>query len=458
MADFDILIGVDMSQAESDIKSSIDRIGKQYPVKLHAVITNESEIKGKLEGLTKLIKNLQTIDINFGLSDDAKMLKAIEQAIEKISKKDFNIGKGLTDSFDEAQREAKELQKDIDAVKNSFERLMKLQRKVNNQDGSSKTITKTGNQFMNKTVVHDTTDRTKPEKLTTEYVKDQKAFDDYMEKAYKKVEGMKRVSSLLADDFNELNKKLESMKVLFKENSTSFDSEFREVNRLINAYEELEKTLQQRNKLLDQAEKKFKNADLNLIPQKDREALEKEINTYRTRANNVKGGDMPFALFTDEDVISYVDRINSRVKELSDINSDLKQKQSELVKYQEKLSETSEKWRKNGHLTNEEVDEFEKSFKSLDIYSEKFADNLQNVQREFNRLVEKEKQIKAEKLDHEKALEKIAKERMVWEQRVADVEREGLAHYKSIEKLKRLVNELDKQELRTLQQVDQKLE
>jgi TP901 family phage tail tape measure protein len=457
MTDFDILIGVDMSQAEDDIKKSLKTIGETYPIKLKAVLENENEIKESVEGLAKLVSKLKLIDVNLGLGDDIKQLKDIQELIQKISKQDLNVGDGLADSIEDANKQIKDLQNNLKSVESVFNRLMKLQSKTYYNNGNVEQIVKkekTGNKFINQTV---TGEALSGELISVESVKDVKAFTEYLNKTNEKLEKMKRVSSLLPQDFQELIDRVKQLETLFNDNSPKFDAEFKEVERLLGAYDKLEKKLAERNKLLDQAEKKFQKANLSFVPEHQVKQLEEIINEYRTKANQVKGGAIPTVLTDDGNIEQMVQDIIDKTNQLIQLNNTLKERQKEFVKYQKEINKNVEKWVQNGHLAKEEVDEFVSLFKSLDIYSENFYKDLEKVQNKFKELSQREQKIISDKKEQEKALALIEQNRLELEKKYHDIQQRGYANYQSMAKLGRLINELDIDRLKTLEAVRNKL-
>jgi TP901 family phage tail tape measure protein len=219
-SDFNILIGVDMSNAESEIKESIKNIGKNYPLELKAVITNESDVFKFVE---KLIKNLVTLDVNLGLGDEVKELKKVEKVMGDISKTD--LGKGI-----------KEAEKSVDSLTRSYEKLLKVTEKLTAE--SKKDTVKTGTPFLNKTTVSENNKTT-----SKETVQDYKAFNDYIDKVEKKISGYdgKRV--------DEIREKISSMRTLFENKDfNGFASALKDVNRLVEEHQKERKAIELKGK------------------------------------------------------------------------------------------------------------------------------------------------------------------------------------------------------------------
>lgn len=62
--DFDILIGVDMTTAKTDITTALDNISTTYKLKIDAVIGNESDVINGIKNIQKLLDNLSKMGID----------------------------------------------------------------------------------------------------------------------------------------------------------------------------------------------------------------------------------------------------------------------------------------------------------------------------------------------------------------------------------------------------------
>ncbi|MGG0794855.1 phage tail tape measure protein [Brevibacillus laterosporus] len=222
MEDFSILIGVDMSDAESKIESTIKSIGTKYPLKLQLEVSD-----GDLKNIQKLFKVLEHIDVDLGLEKDSKILKDMKQSIEKISKTDVsNVGDELTDSLKEANKQS-------DALNKSFDNLMKKREAKNPK--KSTTTEKTGNKFDNITVT--TNNQTGKEELR-EHNRDFAGLADYQSKAIDKLSSFKNIDTKKVE---ELQNRIQKLNQMLESKDPAFQDELKDIQKLIKSYDALER-------------------------------------------------------------------------------------------------------------------------------------------------------------------------------------------------------------------------
>jgi hypothetical protein len=109
-SDFNILIGVDMTDAESQIKDKIIEIGKKYPIELEIVLGNKSKFFKQFKTIMNLFKNIGAIDIDLGLQQGSKQADEIKKKIKDIGNTDAShVGDGVTKSMEEAKKQTQAL-------------------------------------------------------------------------------------------------------------------------------------------------------------------------------------------------------------------------------------------------------------------------------------------------------------------------------------------------------------
>lgn len=145
--DFDILIGVNLENAESSIKSMIDEISKSYPIKLKVVLDSDSQVSKQLNSILGLLNKIESTELNI----DSKGIKNLESSAKKV-------GKDVQESMDKASKEAKEFEKSMKESLNSLDRMSKLSDKIKTDyrgEDPRTTITEVkGNDFHTRTTKH----------------------------------------------------------------------------------------------------------------------------------------------------------------------------------------------------------------------------------------------------------------------------------------------------------------
>jgi TP901 family phage tail tape measure protein len=452
MSDFNILIGVDLTDAESDIKGMINRIGENYPIKLQAVLANKDELLKDIESVTKLLNNLKNLDINLNLVDIQKGFKEVAVMSEKI-------GSSIDDAMGQAVKKADKLSDEIkDAVK-SADKLMRItekERKDRNGRFTTTVTKKVGDKFRyrTETKINDVIP------VSREIVRDFQALEQHINKITKQTDKWVNLFSLMPNEIVELTQRLGMLHDLFKSGDfDSFDTELKEIEQLTKAYDKLENSIKDRMKAIQKLENQLKKTNLSNLPTSNTEQFKQQIELLKQQATSIvdKNGVKVLSL-DDSNFADELDKVYDEFVGIKKLNKEIGDKQKELNKLQEQLTNTVAKWRENAHLTKKEIDSFEKSFKNIDVFSDSFSDNINAVREKLLELASKEEKIAKEKADKEKAQSLIAKEKLAWEQKLEDVKRQGYAHSSSILKLERLINELDKSRLKNLEQVKRKLE
>ncbi|WP_430113401.1 phage tail tape measure protein [Paenibacillus sp. B1-35] len=116
-----ILLGVDMKNAEKDIKKLIANISKKYKFKLELIIQNKDSVIREISSIQKLIASIGKIDIDYGLGKAGDEIKKLKKSIKELSKIDVaKAGK-------EFVRQQKEAKRQIDELTRSYAQLLKMQ-------------------------------------------------------------------------------------------------------------------------------------------------------------------------------------------------------------------------------------------------------------------------------------------------------------------------------------------
>lgn len=230
MSDFNILIGVDMSDAESQIKESIKKIGENYKLKLEAVIDNKDAIIKDADSIKKVFKSISNIDVDFGLEDQEKLLKIITKLLQGVGDSDLsNAGKEFAQNMKEAKNE-------VDEVRQAYDQLMRVTEKVDKKGRKSKEV-KTGSKFDNVTKVEG----------TQQYKADRniEGLDSYVDKAMNKIDEYKLVTQKYENEVSELAISLTKLHDMLESGDAGFNKELKRIQTQIEYYDKLEKQLKE---------------------------------------------------------------------------------------------------------------------------------------------------------------------------------------------------------------------
>ncbi|NOJ71892.1 phage tail tape measure protein [Paenibacillus alvei] len=116
-----ILLGVEMKNAEKDIKKLIANISKKYKFKLELIIQNKDSVIREVSSIQKLIASIGKIDIDYGLGKAGDEIKKLKKSIKELSKIDVaKAGK-------EFVRQQKEAKRQTDELTRSYAQLLKMQ-------------------------------------------------------------------------------------------------------------------------------------------------------------------------------------------------------------------------------------------------------------------------------------------------------------------------------------------
>jgi len=98
--DFNILIGVDMSNAESEIKESLKKISEGYKLQVSLLIANESSFINEIKKIQSLLNNIGKIDLSLGLDKVPDVGSQIQQQFKDAK----NSAKTYNDEIEEGNR------------------------------------------------------------------------------------------------------------------------------------------------------------------------------------------------------------------------------------------------------------------------------------------------------------------------------------------------------------------
>ncbi|MGG4105144.1 phage tail tape measure protein [Paenibacillus lautus] len=244
MSDFNILIGVDMTNAENDIKKSIEKIGESYKLKLDMIIGNKDVVFKQIRTIQDLFSKLGKLDIDFGLKEGSKDILNIKDKLEGMANIDLSdVGDDLSKSLDKAKTKLK-------AVHDEYGKLMKLVEKEQNNTLMSTEIS--GDKFLSKrqnkksglngNVIEEKT----PEPPT--YTRNFEALESYVNKAMVKINSMKNVANSNLNDVSNLVERLTMLNAKLANGDEGFHDEVKAINDLIEHYDKLEREMIEVNK------------------------------------------------------------------------------------------------------------------------------------------------------------------------------------------------------------------
>ncbi|WP_255305636.1 phage tail tape measure protein [Paenibacillus sp. Mc5Re-14] len=241
MSDFNILIGVDMTNAENDIKRSIENIGDSYKLKLNMIIGNKDVVFKQIRTIQDLFSKLGKLDIDFGLKNDLKDATNIKEKLEGMSKIDLSeVGNDLTKSLGEAKKKLKEVQ-------DEYKGLMSVIDRTDNAGNKMRT-TKTGDKFSNKTQSKGTNERNEIIEKSPVDTRNFSALDSYVTKAMNKIDSMKNVTKSSLNDVAKLTERLSMLHTKLANGDEGFHDEVKAINDLIEYYDKLEREMMEVNK------------------------------------------------------------------------------------------------------------------------------------------------------------------------------------------------------------------
>ncbi|OME53974.1 phage tail tape measure protein [Paenibacillus odorifer] len=235
-SDFNILIGVDMTNAEKDIAKSIETIGNTYKLKLTTIIENEDKIFKDIDKIKKLFSTLGKIDLDFGVEEGSKEINQIKNVLKELSKID------LSDIGETLEQDMKDAKRATDDLTTSFKNLLKVQNKVK-PDGEVVDTKKTGSKYKNTTE----TNSSKKGK-TVENVKDIAGLDKYMEQATAKIDSFENVAKdgRSKKAIDNLKTRVKNLPSAMEGSDDTFAKELKSIQEAIVKYDKLEQAIKEK--------------------------------------------------------------------------------------------------------------------------------------------------------------------------------------------------------------------
>lgn len=326
MNDFNIIIGVNLANAESKIKDMITDIGNDYPIKLKAVISNEAEFLKDIQKVAKLLKNLEAFDIDLNMGTAPKTLKEMESTANRL-------GKDMSKVSDET----KEYADNLDSATKAQDRLNKLIHKKDTRGKGKETVTqKTGNDFISTTEQFDINNMVVPE--VKEVIADYKKLDTFTNKVREATEKWVRVLAKSPNEISKLISGLDNLKNLAKNDPIGFEKELNRVQQLSQKLNKMEQDLVEKEKIAS--------------------AIQKEKLTWQTKINDLERQGYTHAsqMKSLRDKLSGLNEKD--LKTMGDVNAQLSkmnQQYAKAVEYQ-KNKKFGEQRNENAHKLTAKVD------------------------------------------------------------------------------------------------------
>lgn len=314
--DFNILIGVDMTNAESQIERSIKKIGDDFKLELGLVIDSKSRFFKQIKSIRNLFKNLGQIDLNFGLND-LKEVEQIKGKLKGMSNVDLSsAGKELEDSMEKAYKQIKK-------VEEAYDDLMKVQQKIDAKGNTFQT-TKTGNKFANQSKLSITDknggiiENDKTREINASY--DFDALNNYVNKAKDSLESMSNLAKARQKDVTDLVERLAQLNSKLNSGDEGFVDEVNAINKLIKEYGDLEKSMIHSNKVREtQVKEAIKWANKLKEVERNGSANKLSVSKYNRLVGELSSGD-----FKDLDKLQ--DKLREIEKQHALINEQMKQR------------------------------------------------------------------------------------------------------------------------------------
>lgn len=248
-SDFNILIGVDMTDAKGQIEDTIENISKNYPLKLSLIIANKDKMFKQIRTIQNLFKTLGKIDVDFGLSEGSKELLNINNALKTIAKSD------LTEIGDDFAKSLEGSKKKIEQVRQAYESLMKVTDKANG-DYKVQTV-KTGDKFANTTKTTGVKDDGSFFESAPINVRDFEALNNYVNKSLDTIDSMTRISKEYSNELSELAQRLTMLHSKLSSGDDGFNKERKEIQKLIEYYNKLEQKMIETEKVREHQAKQI---------------------------------------------------------------------------------------------------------------------------------------------------------------------------------------------------------
>lgn len=416
MSDFNILIGVDMTNAENDIKKSIANIGEAYKLKLDMIIGNKDVVFKQIRTIQDLFSKLGKLDVDFGLKDGAKDVLNIKDKLEDISNVDLSdAGKELSKSLDDARKKLK-------AVKDEYGKMMKVMEKEQNNVLMSTEISgdkflskrQTKKQGINGNVIEEKT----PEPPT--YTRNFDALEAYVNKAMVKINSMKNVAKSSLDDVTSLVERLTMLNAkLSSGDGAGFHDEVKAINELIEKYDQQERKMIELNKVREeQAKQAIKWAEKLADVERNGYAKSKTKQAFDKRIGDLTNGNF-----------ESIDELNAKLKEVSDWYAKIRRQEKDgalsnkVQKQYDKLNKTVN----SGKLQDEYVDPKERTKLKRGLNDVKNADNelaLENALKRVNAQYDKMLADQAQAIRNQKQQVQQAEELASLQKHLSDTETE----------------------------------
>lgn len=440
MSDFNILIGVDLANAESQIKDMIQRAGSSYKLNLEATMDNK-QLKLKMGEINKLKATIEKFKINV----DASSLNSLDKTANKV-------GKTIEHSMDAVGRNAQSYEESLKESEKTIGRIQKISQKTNIKSGKKTSTEKKGNEFISKTIQYDISTKDVKEEfneLSREITKDFKGLEKYIDKLTDETEGWKHVAGLLPEEFEELKSTMLSLNGLMQDDPMGFDSALRRVKKLQVELSRLEAMTVNKFQGLSKIEAMSKTSDLSKVKPSQKKEQEESLESLRNKATQKDVGDGDYSKMLNDWI--------QKNTELSEQNKKNITIQKEVDKLTKNIGSNIEEWKNSGNLAKEEIKSFENELKTLDVLSDSFDSNLKKISEDLKRLSNQDKDIAEQKLDKEKAIAKATSERISWQKKINDLEREGYTHNGQMKAMNDRLEKLDAKKVTSLKEVNKLL-
>lgn len=238
--DFNILIGVDLSNAENKISDMITSIGKNYKLELELIIGNKSKFFKQIKTIQSLFKNIGKIDFDLGLGEGSREAELMKSKLKDLGNVDLSeAGEELAKTMEEATR-------NIEQARKAYDDLMKVVDKTQ-KSGFVTQSKKVGNQFMNVTESRLMKDANgaiinegKGKIIDTSITRDFDALVKYVDKSVSSINSLSNVTGMYNIEIDELKNRLFQLHTLLDKGDQSFVDEVKSINSLLEHYGKLE--------------------------------------------------------------------------------------------------------------------------------------------------------------------------------------------------------------------------
>lgn len=411
--DFNILIGVDMSNAEGTIKESIKGISEGYPLKLNLIIGNQDKFIKQIENIRKLFSSIGNIDTNFGLDGNVRDIENINGKLRQMANIDMSdVGGDLAKSLEQAKKK-------LDEVRNAYQGLMNIVEK-RGADGSYFKTEKIGDRFKSRSQTTGMDSNKHPIEKAPIDTRNFEALNNFVDKAMSKIDTLGNVTKANMEDVSLLTQRIAMLHVKLTNGDAGFNDEIKDIQNLIEHYSKMENKMVEANKAREkQVQEAIKWSN---------KLADVERKNFANPASRKKMSRLVDELGNGE--FDNLDKLKKKLQEVSLQYAKIQEQEKSVTfgrKVQNQYDNITKKTLDSGKLQDKYVDPKDKSKLQSAISGVKQAENelaLENALKRVNAQYDKMLADQAKAIINEKEQVKQAEELLTLQKHLAETENE----------------------------------